>query len=244
MYPNISDGTVLTGFSMNSSFVPLFGAGGDFVQANLNQPFRFGNASAHAGTIISALSANGINVSSKAVQDIVSEYDVTDYVAGLTPPQQVPYVNGYLANKDDDSQQYLFFQPGHFDTGLLYAGEQTKQPVTVGELLTLGSLPMVNDFAGPVLIITGCKYNVSICVSDHAELISANDLPYCGGNCLATGNPDIPSIPAAAMTNFPKVATSNFEAYIQPNTGHGLNFHYNQTGSYEVINDFLASKGL
>ena len=30
MYPNITDAIVLTGFSMNSSFVPFFAAGGNF----------------------------------------------------------------------------------------------------------------------------------------------------------------------------------------------------------------------
>lgn len=98
-------------------------------------------------------------MSSKAVQDLLNAYDLTDYVAGLSPPQQVPYVNGYLANKDDDSQQYLFFLPGYYDTGLLYAGEQSKQPVAVGELLTLGSIPMKNNYAGPVLVITGCTHD-------------------------------------------------------------------------------------
>jgi len=160
-YPNISDGIVLTGFSTNGSFVPFFDAGGDFVQANLNQPFRFGNASVYAGPLVSALSANGLNLSSKAVQDALNAYGLTDYVAGLSPPQQVPYVNGYLANKDDNSQQFLFFLPGYFDTGLLYAGEHSKQPVSVGELLTLGSIPAKNNYAGPVLVITGCKHDLS-----------------------------------------------------------------------------------
>jgi len=44
--------------------------------------------------------------------------------------------------------------------------------------------------------------------------------------------------------NFPSVPDSNFSAVIQPNTGHGLNLHYNATGGYDVINTFLNSKGL
>lgn len=44
--------------------------------------------------------------------------------------------------------------------------------------------------------------------------------------------------------NFPMVADSNFSAVVQPNTGHGINAHYNATGAYNVINTFLASKGL
>lgn len=72
----------------------------------------------------------------------------------------------------------------------------------------------------------------------------ANDLPYCGGDCLATGNPDIPSVPATVAMNFPKVDPNDFTAYIQPNSGHGINAHYNATGAYGVIEGFLGGKGL
>lgn len=44
--------------------------------------------------------------------------------------------------------------------------------------------------------------------------------------------------------NFPLVSDSNFSAVVQPNTGHGLNLHYNSTAAYAVINDFLGAKGL
>lgn len=140
MYPNISDGIVLTGFSMNGSFFGFFGAGGDFVQANLNQPFRFGNAS----TIL-------------AIKSVLNMYGLTDLVQGLSPMQGLNYPAGYLTNTNVNANQYLFFLPGYFDQGALFAGEETKQPVAVGELLTLSSVPMMNAYAGPVLIVTGCK---------------------------------------------------------------------------------------
>ena len=44
--------------------------------------------------------------------------------------------------------------------------------------------------------------------------------------------------------NFPSVSESNFSSHIQPNTGHGINFHYNATGAYKVWLDFLGSKNL
>ena len=242
MYPDISDGIVLTGFSLNGSFTSFFAAGADFQQANLNQPIRFGNTS--ADTVDSVLTMIGRNVSDPATMALINAYGLTDYVAGLTPGSgKVEYVNGYLANSNVNAQQYLFFLPGFFDTGLLYAGELTKQPVTVGELLTLGSVPMMNNFAGPVLIVTGCMFIDPMLLVVLIRSI-ANDLPYCGGNCLATGDPTVPSIPATAAKAFPKVGANNFEAYIQPNTGHGLNFHYNATGTYNVIQTFLGSKGL
>ena len=30
-----------------------------------------------------------------------------------------------------------------------------------------------------------------------------------------------------------------FETYIQPDTGHGMNLHYNATGFYKVVNTFV-----
>ena len=148
LYPNISDGIVLTGFSTNSTFVPFFGAGSDFVLANKNQPFRLGNGTFPAPLHIDAMA-----------ESLLVEYSLTDLVAGLTmtpPATPLDYADGYLTNSNINANQYLFFLPGHFDQGILLAGENTKQPVTVGELLTLGSLPMTNNFAGPVLVITGC----------------------------------------------------------------------------------------
>jgi len=214
-YPTISDGIVLTGFSMNASFVGYFAAGADFQLANLNQPFRFGS-SATAGAI-----ASGLNY-------LTQNYALTDYVAGLNlgsvVGQALNYANGYIVNSNANSQQYLFFLPGAFDTGILYWAESTKQPVTQGELFTLGSLPMLNAYKGPVLVITG-----------------ENDLPYCGGNCLATGGAAA-SVPAGVKMNFPNA--SSFEAYIQPKSGHGLNFHYNATGGYDVIANWLGTHNL
>ena len=70
-----------------------------------------------------------------------------------------------------------------------------------------------------------------------------NDSPYCGGNCSNTGS-SLPSIPADVQAHFPNVPNSDFVTYVQPNIGHGINLHYNATGAYTVMNDFLNSKGL
>jgi hypothetical protein len=43
--------------------------------------------------------------------------------------------------------------------------------------------------------------------------------------------------------NFPSVDASNF-SYVQPNTGHGINLHYNSTAAYRVWNNFLGTKNL
>ena len=158
MYPTISDGIVLTGFSTNASFVGYFAAGSNFEQANLNQPFRLGNVSlSSVESILNMYNLNLGNVSLSSVESILNMYSLTDYVAGISSSQRLNYPAGYLTNANIGANQYLFFLPGFFDPGLLLVGENTKQPVTVGELLTLSSLPMTNAYAGPVLIITGCK---------------------------------------------------------------------------------------
>ncbi|KAE8452475.1 hypothetical protein EG329_000377 [Mollisiaceae sp. DMI_Dod_QoI] len=215
MYPNLTDAIVLTGFSTNSSFLPLFLAGGNFVLANLNQPLRFNNKT---GTEIEQL----LSMYAEPLVDYIAP--LSSYLSSLPTPQALP--NGYLINSDIEANKYLFLKPHYYDPAILTLAENTKQPVTLGEILTLGSLPMMNNFAGPVLVITG-----------------SNDLPFCGGDCLATGGA-ASSIPAMVKMNFPNVAESNFTAYIQPNTGHGINLHYNATGAYAVINEFLNSKGL
>lgn len=46
MYPNNTDGVVLTGYSTAGEFLPYIVAGWNLHSARLNQPFRFGNASA------------------------------------------------------------------------------------------------------------------------------------------------------------------------------------------------------
>lgn len=70
-----------------------------------------------------------------------------------------------------------------------------------------------------------------------------SDVPYRGGNCTNTGGA-ADSIAAMVTMNFPNVNSSNFMSYMQPNTAHGINFHYNATGAYDVINNFFNSKGL
>jgi pimeloyl-ACP methyl ester carboxylesterase len=212
LYPNISDGAVLTGFSMNSSFVPSFAAGGNFRQANTNAPIRFGNTSA------------------RQIQQLIAESPLADYLTGIDLsdiPNGQGLPNGYLVSNNAEAIQLQFFQPGYFDPAVLTLSDQTKQPVTIGELLTLGSLATMNNYAGPVMVING-----------------EGDVPYCGGNCSATGIPNLPSLAAAVKMSFPNVDTSNFTAYIQPNTAHGINLHYNATAAYDQIIQFLASKGL
>ncbi|PVH78197.1 hypothetical protein DL98DRAFT_550201 [Cadophora sp. DSE1049] len=213
LYPELTDGIILTGFSMNSSFVPFFAAGANFQLANRNQPLRFSNIT---GQQVQTL----FQMYAEPLVDYIAPIDLTT----IPSPQKLP--DGYLISSNAEANKYLFLKPQFYDPGILTLGEATKQPVTLGELLSLGSLVMQNNYNGPVLVITG-----------------DSDLPYCGSDCLATGGA-APSIPSQVKMNFPNVADANFSAVVQPNSGHSINLPYNATGAYAVMNDFLGSKGL
>jgi len=175
MYPNISDGIALTGFSQNGSFVPFFELGGNFVDAP---------------------------------------------TAGLTN-----YTHGYFAAGNPTGVQINFFAPNQFDPAILQLAYTTGQPVTVGELLTIGGeAGSVNNFCGPTLIITGQR-----------------DIPYCGGDCLEAPT-GYTSIPATSKNYLPNA--ENFEVVIVPNTGHGLNLQYSHPYTYSQILNYFAQNGL
>jgi pimeloyl-ACP methyl ester carboxylesterase len=242
LYPNNTDGLVLTGYSVASQFLAYVLAGWDLHSARLNQPFRLGNSS---NSVIMKLATQynlnkdlvpglqqilekaGVDLTSDEVWNIVASTEVLDMITGYNQTVfQYNYPSGYMASSDLTALQWAFLYPGNYDVGLALVGEQTKQPVTTGELLTIGDAPMMSPFTGPVLVVTG----------EH-------DVPFCGGNCttILPGS-SVPNIPAGVAMSFP--AASAFESYLQPNTGHGLNFHYNATAGYQVIQDWLASHGL
>jgi pimeloyl-ACP methyl ester carboxylesterase len=242
LYPNNTDGVILTGYSTAGQFLPYVVAGWNLHSARLNQPLRLGNASndgvrklaAQYGldqnlvsTLQKVLDAAGVDLTSQEVWNEVATTEVLDLITGYNETVfQYNYPSGYLASSDLTALQYAFLYPGNYAIGIALVGEQTKQPVTTGELLTIGSAPAMSPFAGPVLVITG----------EH-------DIPFCGGNCFAQlPGSNASSIPAGVSTAYP--SASAFEAYIQPGTGHGLNFQYNATAGYEVIQNFLAGHGL
>jgi pimeloyl-ACP methyl ester carboxylesterase len=242
LYPNNTDGLILTGFSVGTPFLSYVAAGWNLHSARLNQPLRLGNASNEVVRELASqnglgddviqglqriLSAAGIDLSSQDVWNEVATTEVLDLISGYNQSvQSYDYPSGYMASSDLTSLQYAFLQPGNYDVGLALQGEKTKQPVTTGELLTIGCSPSSSSFAGPVLVITG-----------------EQDVPFCGGNCYGqVMGTNYSNIPEGVAVAFP--SASAFASYIQPDTGHGLNFHYNATAGYQVVQDFLASNGL
>jgi pimeloyl-ACP methyl ester carboxylesterase len=79
-----------------------------------------------------------------------------NFITSKNVPALTSYPVGYLAAADASGVQTNFFAPGDFDPAVLAVATATGQPVTPGELITLGGLTGVkNPFKGPVLIITG-----------------------------------------------------------------------------------------
>ncbi|KAI4204176.1 MAG: hypothetical protein LQ350_001367 [Teloschistes chrysophthalmus] len=243
MHPTASDGLILTGFSQNGSYLAATVASWDSKLARLNQPLRFGNisyaavsgaismlgSSSSSNTSQIASSLAKYNISLGELQQLFQTTDLGDLIAGAQPsdsPHQADLPSGYLTWTDAGSNQFAFLLPEFFDPSILQFAESTKFPYTLGELLTIGSgPPMAPEFKGPVQIVTGRQDSI-----------------YCGGDCLATGDPALASIPAKSKVAFP--AAKAFEAYIQPDTAHGINLHYNSTAVYNVIQRFLNSQGL
>lgn len=238
LHPDAQDGIILTGFSGDAAYLNAAIAAWNLHLARLNQPFRFGDARNRATPSRFDRSINLYTLSYQALKgaglsddEIQQELTTTEYGNILTAsnatsgpaPQDLPA--GYLTWSDFSSNQYTFFYPGAFDLNLGLEVEATKQPVTTGELLTLTSFPASTSFSGPVQVVTG-----------------EQDAIFCGGDCYAVGSADASSIPAEVAPAFPKAQP--FEAYIQPNTGHAINAHYNATGAYDAIQTFLGANGL
>ncbi|KAI1142438.1 hypothetical protein F5Y05DRAFT_409584 [Hypoxylon sp. FL0543] len=156
-------------------------------------------------------------------------------------PALAGYPPGYLASADITAVQINFFAPGNFDPAILEASYAAGQPVTIGELMTLGGETTGNNtFGGPVLIVTGGKMPAT----DFLELtrglkklicffVLERDIPFCGGNCDASS----PPIPAQAKQSFTNA--SYFDAVIVPGAGHGLNLEFSAQATYASILDFL-----
>lgn len=68
------------------------------------------------------------------------------------------YAAGYVAPANKAGVHINFFAPGDFDPAILDYSYEHGQPNTIGEILTVGAgTDEKNQFAGPVMIITGGK---------------------------------------------------------------------------------------
>ena len=239
LHPHAQDGIVLTGFSGNTKFMGTAVAAWNCHLARLNQPYRFGAARTpatpsgfdHSVNLYNMIhqSLRGAGLSEAETQQELTTTELANILTfsnTTATPEAQNLPSGYLTWPGFTSLQYTFLHPEFFDIGLGLQVEATKQPMTLGELLTIGSFPSSSSFAGPVQIVTGQQ-----------------DFIFCGGDCYTVGpNSNAKSIPAQAAAVFPNVTT--FNTHIQPNTAHGINWHYNASGAYNVIQQFLTANGL
>lgn len=143
-------------------------------------------------------------------------------VTDLTPA----YTAGYLAAGNPAALHTSFLAPGQYDPEMISYAYKNGQPVAMGELLTLSSaMSGISDFAGPVMVITGEK-----------------DLPFCGGDCYATGDPKMHSIMDNSKDSLPKA--KNLNVTVVPGEGHALNMGYGHAVMYQQMNGFLVANGL
>ncbi|KAF3760561.1 alpha/beta-hydrolase [Cryphonectria parasitica EP155] len=144
-----------------------------------------------------------------------------NFVLATEVPALSSYPVGYFAAGDISGVQTNFFAPGMFDPELLNLAYTTGEPVTPGELLTIGAqTSSVNPTTAPVLIITGGR-----------------DIPFCGGDCRVTTNASIPNVLEMSRAEFPN--TTNFTAVVVGEAGHGLNLEYSHPFTYSTILDFV-----
>ncbi|KAK3395298.1 hypothetical protein B0H63DRAFT_386992 [Podospora didyma] len=165
----------------------------------------------------------GFLLSSKLGSIDVSRFN-HDFAYQHDPVRFAEYKNksGYIVLKTESDIQKLFFHKDSFEQQLLTYNNQIKQPETVGEYAsegTVGFLPAY-DFTGPIQLMAG-EY----------------DYINCGGYCPGTYdsvNRRNPLWPNA----------SDYFPYLQPNTGHGLTLSKNASAGYEVMLGYLNTHGL
>lgn len=81
-----------------------------------------------------------------------------NFIPVTDSPAAGKYPPGYVATASTVSVHTNFFSEGDFDPEMLEEAYKKGQPVTPGELLTLGGPAGVNNtYTGPVQIVTGCK---------------------------------------------------------------------------------------
>ncbi|BFZ57360.1 hypothetical protein PYCC9005_004412 [Savitreella phatthalungensis] len=133
--------------------------------------------------------------------------------------------SSYLVWSDIYNNQLDFFHYPYFQQDVLQLAESRKQPVTMGELVTLGQGTVQTNFTGPVAVNTGNR-----------------DFIFCGGNCSATGVSNVSTVLDSASLLFPR--SRNFSVLLQPDAGHALQLHTDARNSTQAILSFLAGNGL
>ncbi|KAH8893669.1 alpha/beta-hydrolase [Thozetella sp. PMI_491] len=130
--------------------------------------------------------------------------------------------SGYLVFGTANAWQLDSFRKETLDPQVLqYWSSELKTTLGVGELLSLGTGvgEVVRGFNGPLQMFVG-----------------EFDYGFCNGVCRGTFD----TAQLAAL--YPDA--TDFDVYLQPNTGHVVSLSLNATAGYQVIFDFLYKNGL
>ncbi|KAK2813287.1 hypothetical protein FQN50_000601 [Emmonsiellopsis sp. PD_5] len=126
---------------------------------------------------------------------------------------------GYITWSDVYSNVNSFFKAPEYTIPTAKFTEKMKQPFATLEFLSINTLELsAPKFTGPVMIITG-EFDFLVCAG------------YCPGELEEPGKKLFKG-------------SRDFQPYVQPGAGHGMNFHKNATGGYRVIMEFLGRNGL
>ncbi|KAL9609827.1 MAG: hypothetical protein Q9167_005432 [Letrouitia subvulpina] len=125
--------------------------------------------------------------------------------------------SGYITSADVYSTVSDFFKAPDYERDVAVFAESSKAPYAIAELISISPpfVPPLNAslFNGPGLVISG----------EYDSLL-------CGGYC-----PGVIRDPLTAYF----AGSKDFELFIQPGAGHGLNFALNATDAYSTIFSFL-----
>jgi hypothetical protein len=113
--------------------------------------------------------------------------------------------------------------------------EENKNPFAIGEFATIANDDLdAGNFTGPVLVSAMFSLTITTtreCLTFFSQAITAQtDYIICDGECRGI-------FEEPARTIFRN--TKTFVPYLHPQASHNLNFHFNATGAYSVITDFL-----
>ncbi|KAH8655478.1 Alpha/Beta hydrolase protein [Xylariales sp. PMI_506] len=145
------------------------------------------------------------------------------FASEIDPVRFAEYGSGYFVLDNEETLQKLFFQKATLDPALLTYAESIKQPEAIGEYSSEEGNPLAPapNYKGPLMFFVGEFDNF-----------------ICNGNCSGIYN----EIQAREL--FPGVAEDNLTYYLQPNTGHASMLSTNASAGYEVMLQFLDSRGL
>ena len=121
-YPNITDGLILQGFSIDASFMAQTFAAFDVQSASVNQPSRFGDVTAtqSLGDAACSVLASEIEGNIPGFASAVGNLPASVYSTGQNLPA------GYLTWSNKGANQFSFLAPPYFDPAILGYAETTK----------------------------------------------------------------------------------------------------------------------